>query len=235
MLPPSNNRDNLLLRYLRKLAAVTRRPQLAATSTRPPPPPYTASFSSQDSDYDWDEDDDSNEDSNDYYKPGYSEPSANKDLGSSRISASDSNTITVDLNSSIQIKGDANTVIIASGAMQHKSSPPHSSFRHQQQETSSSMPSSNLANTTSAIVAALQKSSIIPTQARSGSGSTLTASVSIDIDAGIRVGGARNIVSFGPRPAPLARQAHPIAGRKRRAQSEPVPGTGAADKRTRVA
>ncbi|KAJ0414097.1 hypothetical protein BJY00DRAFT_45280 [Aspergillus carlsbadensis] len=241
MLPPSNNRDNPLLQYLEKLAAVTHRPRHLPPSTRPPPPPYTASFSSQDSDQDWDEDYDYDEDYDEYYeaKPEHRAIS-NSNTSSIHTPATNSNTITIDLNSSIQIKGDANTIIIASGSVHQQHTSYHgSSTRTLRPERPPPPPaaaamSSNLANTTCAIVAALQKSGVLSAQSRSGSGpgSGAAPSVNINIDAGIRVDGVRNVVCFGAGSLPLAKRYHDAARRKRRAQSEPL--VGGEEKRTRL-
>jgi hypothetical protein len=43
--------------------------------------------------------------------------------------------------------------------------------------------------------------------------------VNINIDAGIRVDGVRNVVCFGAGSLPLAKRYHDAAGRKRQAQS----------------
>ncbi|KAL3450897.1 hypothetical protein BJX65DRAFT_305046 [Aspergillus insuetus] len=237
MLPLLNNRDNPLLQYLEKLAAVTHRPRRLPPSTRPPPPPYTASFSSQDSDQDWDEDYDYEEDYDEYHeaRPEHREDSTSN-TSSIRTSAANSNTITIDLNSSIQIKGDANTIIIAPGSVHQQQ---HALYQGSTTRTlqpgrpapAAPAMSSKLANTTSAIVAALQKSGV---SSRSGSspGSSAVPSVNINIDAGIRVDGVRNIVCFGAGSLPLAKRYHDAAGRKRRAQSEPL--TRGGEKRARV-
>ncbi|KAL2830650.1 hypothetical protein BJY01DRAFT_117725 [Aspergillus pseudoustus] len=225
MLPPSNNMDNPLLQYLEKLAAVAHRPRHTVTSARPPPPPYTASFSPQDSDHDWDEDCDVEGDSDACYD-------ITPEHCANRISAINSSTVTINLNSSIQVKGNANTIIIASGSA-HQQSGSYPSPRHQQQETANNGPNSKLVNTTSAIVSALQKSGVLSAQTRSGSSPTV--SVKINIDAGIQVDGARNVVCFGSGSIPLARRYYDVVGRKRRAQSEPLAGAGAEEKRTRVA
>jgi hypothetical protein len=226
MLPPSNSRNNPLLQYLEKLAAVTHRPRHLPPSTRPAPPLYTASFSSQDSEQDWDEDYDYDEDYDEYYEAkAEHRADSNSTTSSIRAPAANSNTLTIDLNSSIQIKGDANTIIITSDSVhQQHASYQGTSTRNLRPERPSAGAaaapaiSSKLANTTSAIVAALQKSGVLSGPG-SGPGSSAAPSVNINIDAGIRVDGIQNVVCFGAGSLPLAKRYHDAAGRKRRAQS----------------
>lgn len=240
---PPNYNNTIARQYSEKVAAQGQ-PRLAPTTAsatpRPPPPPrYTPAAIPQDTDtshdyddYDeFDDHDDYNDydDTADYYtaaKPvslAPPTPQANSDSGS--------RTITITLDASISIHGDGNTLTVASrsGSGTEQSRPDTTSPNQYPQK-----PQSKLANTTAAIVTALQQSGVLSQNSRSESESGLVhppTNVEINIDAGVKVQGSRNVVCFGALFAPGARAGSGASGskmqksssgqdpRKRRAQS----------------
>ncbi|KAL4790627.1 hypothetical protein BDV19DRAFT_393890 [Aspergillus venezuelensis] len=233
MQPPPN--DHPFHQYLRKITAQTqlRPPATASTATESanpnpnsPPPRYTPATVSHDFEDDYDEDYEDFDEYDDSYDfdnaPNYY-PAQGTGTGTA-INSNDPNTnlktLTINLDSSITITGDGNTVGIPSDQSQAQA----------QSKTQPNAPKSKLANTASAIIAALQQSGV-----------SASASVEINIDAGVRVGGSRNIVCFGgmivPGQVPVRAGAGAAAAadvktmnaqpnaRKRRAQSEPAADT----------
>ncbi|KAL4957928.1 hypothetical protein BDW69DRAFT_180168 [Aspergillus filifer] len=219
MQPPPNN-HHPFHQYLRKITAQTQPRPLATAPTatetanpNSPPPRYTPAIISHDFEDDYDEEFDEYEpydfnNAPDYYPVQGTDTAAN---------STNPKTLTINLDSSITITGDGNTLAIASGQSQFQS---HS-------KSQSNAPKSKLANTASAIIAALHQSGV-----------SASASVEINIDAGVRVEGSRNIVCFGGMIVPgrvPARAGVAGAGvktmntqssaRKRRAQSEPAADT----------
>ncbi|KAL2863058.1 uncharacterized protein BJX67DRAFT_269146 [Aspergillus lucknowensis] len=237
--PPNNNNDDSLLQHLDKLSARPhvryRRP---VTGIRAPPP-YTAGIPSQGQEYDDDYYEEYDHDYDDDAVYDYENTAKDQPYPARIIPPPDSKTLTINLNSSVQINGDGNTIVIATGLVNHHPHPQRSSDNPDANDRPS--PGSKLANTTAAIVAALQRSGVYPSSSTSsplGCGSG-PASVTIDIDAGVRVDGARNVVCFGSAaslPAAVAAGGrsrtretgtrtgtHNVAGRKRRAQSVCLP------------
>ncbi|KAL4963203.1 uncharacterized protein BDV14DRAFT_202038 [Aspergillus stella-maris] len=236
MQPPPN--DHPFHQYLRKITAQTqlRPPATAPTATETanpnpnsPPPRYTPAIVSHDFEDDYDkgyEDFDEYDDSYDFdnapsYYPAQGTGTGTGTAANSNDPSTNPKTLTINLDSSITITGDRNTVAIPSGQSQSQA--------QAQSKTQPNAPKSKLANTASAIIAALQQSGV-----------SASASLEINLDAGVRVEGSRNIVCFGGMIVPgrvPARAGAPGAGaglktmnaqsnaRKRRAQSEPAADT----------
>ncbi|KAL4939771.1 hypothetical protein BDV06DRAFT_224716 [Aspergillus oleicola] len=229
--PP--NSDHPFHQYLRKITAQNQlRPLTAPTNEASTPnqlpPRYTPAVVSHDFEDDYDdeyEDFDEYDESYDFdnvpnYYPSQT-PLAIPGGTSANSNDTKLKTLTINLDSSITITSDENTVAIASGQAQTKPQP------------NTSAPKSKLANTAAAIITALQQSGV-----------SSSASVEINIDAGVRVEGSRNVVCFGGVIVPnLARtgaanvgagagvrkmnmqpnaSANSYNARKRRAQSEPA-------------
>ncbi|KAL4984531.1 hypothetical protein BDW68DRAFT_190393 [Aspergillus falconensis] len=197
-----------------------------ATISSRPPPSYTAAIAAQDinqyddNDYDdYDEYDDAHyghDDTAEYYTttaPSFPVSRTTPKTG----------TITINLDSSIHIHGDGNILAIASGQGQGQAQ------TQPQTQPQALNPKSRVANTTASIMAALQQSGILASRPDSDSGSASTT-VQINIDAGTKVRGFRNVVCFGALMVPTtsARGSKTNMNmdnydtRKRRAQSEPA-------------
>ncbi|KAL5000611.1 hypothetical protein BDV10DRAFT_30700 [Aspergillus recurvatus] len=231
MRPPSNRANDF--RCVRKLTihpqprppAVTR-----ATINSRSPPSYTAAIAAQDiNQYD---DNDYNEyGDDDHYGHDNTAEYYTTTTPSFSVSRTTSNTkiITINLDSSIHIHGDGNTLAIASGQGQGQAQA-HAQTQTETQPQASN-PKSKVANTTASIIAALQQSGILASRPDSGSCSgsgSVSTTVQINIDAGIKVRGYRNVVCFGSSIVPTmsARSSKMnmdnYGARKRRAQSEPA-------------
>ncbi|RDW59374.1 uncharacterized protein DSM5745_11069 [Aspergillus mulundensis] len=188
---------------------------MATITSQPPPPSYTAAIAAQtihpydDDDYDEHDDDYYNHDDSAVYYPN-----------TTPINHNPSKTITIKLDLSINIHGDGNTLAIASQQVRDQTQPSNSR--------------SKVANTTASIIAAIQQSGIIAQRLDSGSGSdssfdsspaAASTTVQINIDAGVRVQGSRNMVCFGVRPGARSpgsknnMDTNIYNARKRRAQS----------------
>ncbi|KAL4767609.1 hypothetical protein BDW60DRAFT_226440 [Aspergillus nidulans var. acristatus] len=187
-----------------------------------PPPSYTATIAAQDiNPYDDDKYDDNDHHSHgnttEHYKNTPTTPSF---PGSS--TAPTTRTLVISLDSSINIRGDGNTVEIASGQGQNQAQ----AQTQTQTQQEASDPKSKVANTTASIIAALQQSGILALRPDSGSKSASTT-VQININAGIKVQGVQNVVCFGALAVPTTSVRGSKANvnmkhcntRKRRAQS----------------
>ncbi|KAL4763145.1 uncharacterized protein BDW70DRAFT_157997 [Aspergillus foveolatus] len=188
-----------------------------------PPPSYTATIATQDiNPYDDDKYDDNDHHSHGnttgYYKNTPTTPSFPVSSTASTRGA-----VVISLDSSINIRGDGNTVAIASGQGKNQAQ----AQTQTQQEASN--PKSKVANTTASIIAALQQSGILALRPDSGSNSASTT-VQININAGIKVQGLQNVVCFGSLTVPTTSVSGSRTNvnlkhcntRKRRAQSVPA-------------
>ncbi|KAI9367959.1 hypothetical protein BJX61DRAFT_260058 [Aspergillus egyptiacus] len=188
-----------------------------------PPPPYRP-IPSQDpvGDYDDDYDDDDNYD-HDY-----------EDVRPTN------NPITINLNSSIQIKGDGNTILLAPAQQPQPQS--SSTASPNQCPTRNAPLHSKLSNAMASILATLERAGALA----SASGSNWRSPVHINIDAGVRVDGVGNVVCLGATRLARAVPGSAVriggspsrytdrdgnhqndCGRKRRASSEPAFGSEA--------
>ncbi|KAL4755120.1 hypothetical protein BDW72DRAFT_189337 [Aspergillus terricola var. indicus] len=184
-----------------------------------PPPKYTAAIAAQDiNPYDGDQYDDNDHYSHDNTTEHYTNTTPTPSFLVSSITPT-TRTVVISLDSSINIRGNGNTVANVSGQGQSQA----------QAQTEASNPKSKVANTTASIIAALQQSGILASRPDSGFSSAPTT-VQININAGIKVQGFHNVVCFGALMVPTTSVRGSKANvnmknynaRKRRAQSEPV-------------
>ncbi|KAL4921094.1 hypothetical protein BDW62DRAFT_198117 [Aspergillus aurantiobrunneus] len=229
--PRSNNNNGRLPfhQYIRKLTTQTqlRPPVIVTTTYRSPASRHTPAVQELDPDYedDYTEYNDYHhyEDAAEYYPTPTPNPAPVSTA--SPKPGNDSKIITINLDSSIQIHGDGNTVAIASG-------PSQAPIQTQETRRSTSPraplnPNSKLANTIAALITALQRSDALvpnPTESKSKPASSASAAASttveINIDAGVKVEGCRNLVSFGGLvPGASGSKTNYYNARKRRAQS----------------
>ncbi|KAL4783223.1 hypothetical protein BJX76DRAFT_368567 [Aspergillus varians] len=220
--PPNKNKNNPFHQYLRKLTAQTQLRSPVATP-HPLPPRYILTVAPQELDPEYDDDYEDYEDATEYYLTPIPVPASAPSAGPGNISK----LVTINLNSSIHIIGDGNTVTIASGQDQ---APDQAQTQNKGKSTignTTSHPRSRPANTTAAIITALQRSGVLTStlaKARAGSSFPDSASVSttveINIDAGVKVEGCRNLVCLGTQaPGAGGPRMDNYNARKRRAQS----------------
>ncbi|KAL4899155.1 hypothetical protein BDW74DRAFT_184021 [Aspergillus multicolor] len=194
---------------------------MATMTSQPSRPSYTAAIAAQDI-HPYDDHDEYDEYDDDYLDH---DDTATYYQDVTPINHNLSRTITIKLDSSINIHGDENTLAIASQQVRDQPQPSRSR--------------SKVANTTASIIAALQQSGILAHKLDPGPGSDASSAaasttVQISIDAGVKVQGSRNMVCFGALLVPGARPYARAPGsqnnldpntydaRKRRAQSEPA-------------
>lgn len=235
MHPPLNDNDNHpLYQYTRKPTARTQlQPSLTPRVTNPSQPPkrYTPVIASHESDLEYDEDHDEYDN---YYDREdmviyYPTPAATPVSAPRASPGNDSKTVTINLNSSVQITGDGNSVAIASGEAQPQTRTPETEKNPTTYATRN--PNPKLTNTIAAIIAALQQPGAMTsthTESKAGHLSTSPAAaaapgaVEINIDAGVKIKGCQNVVCFGafaPRAGGLKANSRSQDARKRRAQS----------------
>lgn len=231
--PPNDNQDHPFHQYLPKLTAHTRfQPPLTSMVTNPSQPStrYIPAVTHQEPDLEYDNNQDEYDD---YYDREdmveyYQTPAATPVPAPSASPGNNSRPITVNLNSSIQIIGDGNSVAIASGEAQSQIRTPGTDRNTPTSRTWNPKP--KLTNTITAISAALQQSgAMAPMHAESKAGhvssgpaAAAPAAVEINFDAGVKIKGCQNVVCFGafaPRAGGLKANSHNQAARKRRAQS----------------
>ncbi|KAL4813052.1 hypothetical protein BDW67DRAFT_188050 [Aspergillus spinulosporus] len=164
--------------------------------------------------YDDDKYDDNDHHSHDKTTEHYTNTSTNLSFPVSSITPT-TKTLVISVDSSINIRGDGNTIAIASG--------------QGQSQAQALYPRSKVANTIASIIAALQQSGILASGPDSGPNSAPTT-VQITINAGIKVRGFQNVVCSGALTVPNTSVRRSKANvnmnlyhaRKRRAQSEPA-------------
>ncbi|KAL5332446.1 hypothetical protein BJX70DRAFT_404602 [Aspergillus crustosus] len=217
MQPPSRNNKSTtdsILDYLQELTIQPRLQDPVATliSTTAPPPPYTLVIPTPGSDYD-----DDDEEYDDYDDDGDHLNTTNHHHNISRPNTrltNISNTIIININSSVKIKGDGNIIATPSSQPQ---------IQRNLYRNTDNNPRPKLANTTAAILTALQHAGVLSPTSNSTSRSFTPANLKIKIDAGIKVDGSRNVVCLGSvATAPGVAYRTGDLGRKRRAESEPI-------------
>jgi hypothetical protein len=231
--PPNDNQNHPFHQYLQKLTARTQfQPPL--TSRVPiisqPPTRYTPVIAHKESELEYDDDHDEYDD---YYDREdtveyCSTPATAPDSEPNASYGNGLKTVTISLNSSIQITGDGNSVAIASREAQPQTWTPEIERNTTTNVTRDPKP--KITNTIAAIIASLQQSgAMTPTNAESKAGhvpyspaAAAPAAVEINIDAGVKIKGCQNVVCFGafaPRTGGLKMNSHGQDARKRRAQS----------------